>query len=86
MPTTVESSMAIPEPRTVAATTQRPRPLERERGSGTAPVGTRPGPGPPALIGRGSLGAVVHGERHRGAGVEHRVGGRGSASTRSAPP
>ena len=32
MLTTVASSMAMPEPRTVAATTQRPRPLERARG------------------------------------------------------
>ena len=56
MPTTVESSMAMPEPSTVAATTQRPRPLERARGLGTAPTGTPPPAPPPALIGRGLIG------------------------------
>ncbi len=42
MPTTVASSMAMPEPSTVAAMTQRPRPLERARGSGTAAAGVGP--------------------------------------------
>ena len=47
MLTTVESSMAIPEPRTMAATTQRPRPLERASDALTAPWPT--GAGPPGL-------------------------------------
>ena len=53
MPTTVESSMAIPEPRTVAATTQRPRPLERARDVPTAPwpVGVALPVSPPPLTG-----------------------------------
>ena len=52
MPTTVESSMAMPEPSTVAATTHRPVPLERARGSATAggPVGVEPLAPPPPLI------------------------------------
>ena len=52
MLTTVASSMAMPEPSTVAAMTQRPRPLERARGSATAggPVGVEPLASRPPLI------------------------------------
>ena len=75
MPTTVESSMAMPEPRTMAATTQRPRPLERARGSGAAPVGVTPPASPPVLIAGSSLGAVVHGEGDGGADGQADDGG-----------
>ena len=40
MPTTVASSMAMLEPSTVAATTQRPRLLENASGSVAAPDGS----------------------------------------------
>ena len=40
MPTTVASRLAMPEPRTVAAMTQRPRAVPYERGSGGS---SRPG-------------------------------------------
>ena len=52
MLTTVASSMAMPEPSTVAAMTQRPRPLERASGSATAggPVGVEPLASRPPLI------------------------------------
>ena len=53
MPTTVESSRAIPEPSTVAATTQRPCPLERASGSVTvAATGVPPGAAPLLIGGR----------------------------------
>ena len=51
MPTTVESSKAIPEPRTVAAMTQRPRALDSASCSVAAPVGGTPLPSAGAFIG-----------------------------------
>ncbi len=66
MPTTVESSMAIPEPSTVAAMTQRPRALESASCSVAAPVGGTPLPSAGAFTGTG-----VHGEGQRCGGVEH---------------
>ncbi len=42
MPTTVASSRAMLEPSTVAARTQRPRPLDSARGSAAAPAGVAP--------------------------------------------
>ena len=51
MPTTVASSMAIPEPSTVAAITQRPFPLDRARGSATEATGGAPPASPASLTG-----------------------------------
>ena len=73
MPTTVASSKAIPEPRTVAATTQRPRAAREGERLGRR---ARRAPAPPRSASRRSLGAAVHGEGDGGAGLEHGAGGR----------
>ena len=54
MLTTVASSMAIPEPSTVAATTHRPLPLESATGSATEAIGGVPPASAVSLIGNGS--------------------------------
>ena len=71
MPTTVESRKAMPEPSTVAATTQRPRPLESSSGSGAVLEGG----GPPA----GSVPWLTAGRCARTSGrcARHEHGARG---------